>query len=184
VVTICTTSSNREIICVLPTMRLCVLCGSQNKQRLFIFSVLSYRFFYNRGRECLLRGTDYIYRYSFVLKGLTNRWIFKSKTATSDPPDMVQWCKLCCSWLRNWGKISKYNFIKINNTSQVLYAVSMSVNNILNRKRDVTHILKVLIRRNSGFHGKRATTRKQVAINTITLQAVGNGRRDGRDCVT
>jgi len=30
--------------CVLPTMHLCFLRGTQNKQRLFLFTVLTYRF--------------------------------------------------------------------------------------------------------------------------------------------
>ena len=65
-------------------MHLCVLRGSQNKQRLFLYTALTYRFFYNRGRECLLRGTKWIFksdRYSFVLKGL-------SRTSTSTAGDV------------------------------------------------------------------------------------------------
>ena len=34
----CTTSFNIQKFCVLPTMYLCVLCGSQNKQRLFLYT--------------------------------------------------------------------------------------------------------------------------------------------------
>jgi hypothetical protein len=51
-------------------MHLCVLCGSQNKQRLFLYTALLIGF-YNRGRECLLRGTVWVFksdRYSFVIK--------------------------------------------------------------------------------------------------------------------
>jgi hypothetical protein len=51
-------------------MYLCVLCGSQNKQRLFLFIALTG--FYNRDGVCLLRGTDWVLKsdgYSFVLKG-------------------------------------------------------------------------------------------------------------------
>ena len=41
---LCTTSFNIQKFCVLPTMRLCVLRGSQNKQRLFLYTTLTYRF--------------------------------------------------------------------------------------------------------------------------------------------
>jgi hypothetical protein len=53
-------------------MHVCVLLGSQNKQRLFLFAALSYRFG-NRGRECLLRGANWVFNsdsYRFVLKRL------------------------------------------------------------------------------------------------------------------
>ena len=42
--TLCTTSFNVQKLCVLPTMHLCVLRGSQNKQRLFLYTALNYRF--------------------------------------------------------------------------------------------------------------------------------------------
>ena len=42
--TLCTISFNIQKFCVLPTVRLCVLCGSQNKQRLFLYTALTYRF--------------------------------------------------------------------------------------------------------------------------------------------
>ena len=42
--TLCTTSFNRQKFCVLPTMHLCVLRWYQNKQRLFLFTALTYRF--------------------------------------------------------------------------------------------------------------------------------------------
>jgi hypothetical protein len=35
---------NIHKFCVLPTMHVGVLCGSQNKERLFIFTALTYRF--------------------------------------------------------------------------------------------------------------------------------------------
>jgi hypothetical protein len=41
VVTICTFMFNIEQFCVLPTLYLCVLCGSQNKQRLFRYTALT-----------------------------------------------------------------------------------------------------------------------------------------------
>jgi hypothetical protein len=42
------------------TVYLCVLCGSQNKQRLFSYTALT-GWFYNRDGVCLLRGTNFIY---------------------------------------------------------------------------------------------------------------------------
>jgi len=52
-------------------MHLCALRGSQNKQQLFLYTALTYRFF-NRDGQCLLRGTDWVFKsYSFVLKELT-----------------------------------------------------------------------------------------------------------------
>ena len=38
------TSFNIQKFCVLPTMHLCVLRGSQNKQRFFLYTTLTYRF--------------------------------------------------------------------------------------------------------------------------------------------
>ena len=42
--TLCTTSFSIQKFCVLPTVYLCVLCGSQNKQRLFLYTPITYRF--------------------------------------------------------------------------------------------------------------------------------------------
>jgi hypothetical protein len=42
---------------------LCVLCGYQNKQRLFPNTTLT-DFFYNRDGVCLLRGTACIFKYN------------------------------------------------------------------------------------------------------------------------
>ena len=39
----------------------CVLCGSENEQPLFRYTTLT-DCFYNRGRKCLLRGTDWIFK--------------------------------------------------------------------------------------------------------------------------
>ena len=39
-----TTSFNIQKFCVLPTMHLCILRGSENKQRLFLYTALTYRF--------------------------------------------------------------------------------------------------------------------------------------------
>jgi hypothetical protein len=56
-------------------------CGFQNKQRLFLYTAFLLINFYNRGRECLLRGKNWVYKsdsYSVVLKGL-NHAIFCEK---------------------------------------------------------------------------------------------------------
>jgi len=42
--TLCSTSFNIEKFCALPTMHLSILRGSQNKERLFLFAALTYRF--------------------------------------------------------------------------------------------------------------------------------------------
>ena len=49
---------------VLPTqcMCICVVCGSENKQRLFPYTALTG--FYNQDGVCLLRGTDWIFIYN------------------------------------------------------------------------------------------------------------------------
>ena len=39
---------------------LCVLCGSEYKQRLFPYAALTDWFVYNRDGVCLLRGTDLV----------------------------------------------------------------------------------------------------------------------------
>ena len=44
-------------------MYLCVLCGSQNKQRLFPYTALT-DWFYNLDGECLLRGTGWNCNYN------------------------------------------------------------------------------------------------------------------------
>ena len=62
---------NIQKFCVLPTMHLCVACISEQTTIFFLYTALIYRFF-NRGRECFLRGTSWVFkldRYSFVLKG-------------------------------------------------------------------------------------------------------------------
>jgi hypothetical protein len=61
-------------------MHLCVLRGFQNKQH---YLSLQHQLigFYNRGKECLLRGTDWVFksdRYSFVLKGLNVKYVGNS----------------------------------------------------------------------------------------------------------
>jgi hypothetical protein len=47
------------VYCAVRTEYVCVLCGSENKQRLFSYTVLSDGF-YNRDGVCLLRGTDWV----------------------------------------------------------------------------------------------------------------------------
>ena len=59
------------------TVYLCVLCGSENKQRLFHCTALT-DWFYNRDGVCLLHGTFYILRsahtvYLCVLCGSENK---------------------------------------------------------------------------------------------------------------
>jgi len=41
---------------------LCVLCGCQNKQRLFLYTALT-DWFCNRDGECLLRGASWVFKY-------------------------------------------------------------------------------------------------------------------------
>jgi len=49
---------------VLPTqLYLCVMYGSENKQRLLPYTALPAGF-YNRDGVCLLRGTDWIFEYN------------------------------------------------------------------------------------------------------------------------
>ena len=45
------------------TVYLCVLCGSENKQRLFPYTAVTDSFC-NRDRVCLVRGTDWIFIYN------------------------------------------------------------------------------------------------------------------------
>ena len=40
----CITRFSTKKFCIQPTMYLCVFCGFQNKQRLFLYTVLTYRF--------------------------------------------------------------------------------------------------------------------------------------------
>ena len=46
------------------TVYLCVLYGSQNKHQLFPYTALTDWFFYGRDGVCLLRGTDWIFKYN------------------------------------------------------------------------------------------------------------------------
>ena len=54
---------HRKILRSAHTVYLCVLCGSQNKQPLFPYTVLT-DCFCNRDGKCLLRGTDWIIIYN------------------------------------------------------------------------------------------------------------------------
>ena len=45
------------------TLYLCVFCGSQNKQRLLLYSALTDGF-YSRDEVCLLRGTKWVFKLS------------------------------------------------------------------------------------------------------------------------
>jgi len=45
------------------TVFLCVLCGSENKQRLFPYTTVT-GWFCNRDGVCLLRGTDWVFIYN------------------------------------------------------------------------------------------------------------------------
>ena len=53
-----TTSFNTQKSCVQPTLHLCVLLGSKNKQRLF--TALT-DWFYNGTRKCSVRRTDLVF---------------------------------------------------------------------------------------------------------------------------
>ena len=83
--TLCTTSFNVQKLCVLPTMHLCVLRGSQNKQR-FFFSLYRINLSdFITEEECLLRGTNWVFksdRYNFVLKGMVGNWTHRIATTS------------------------------------------------------------------------------------------------------
>ena len=68
---------------VLPTQCICVLCGYENKQWLFLYTALTYRFL--KPKQCLLRGTSWVFksdRYSFVLEGLIKLHATKAHDGT------------------------------------------------------------------------------------------------------
>ena len=56
-ITLRTTRFKIKKFCMLITLHLCVLCGSQNTHKLLPYTALTDWFFYNRGGECLQRGT-------------------------------------------------------------------------------------------------------------------------------
>ena len=76
VVTICTASLTFTILRSVHTLYLCVLCGSENKQRLLPYTTLT---FYNWEVVCLLRGTDWVFTfnsgYCYCLKLCTSALI-------------------------------------------------------------------------------------------------------------
>jgi hypothetical protein len=47
-----------------------VLCGSQNKQRIFHYTILT-DWFFNWDGKCSLRGTDWVFRLIFLCKGFS-----------------------------------------------------------------------------------------------------------------
>jgi hypothetical protein len=55
------------MLCTAHTGYLCVLCGSQNKQRLFPYTTLTG--LYNRDGVCLLRGTGWVFKYVVPISG-------------------------------------------------------------------------------------------------------------------
>jgi hypothetical protein len=62
---------NIQQLYALPTLYLCVLYLSENKQRLVPLTAQTG--FCNRDEKCLLRGADWVFKYSslrFVFKGL------------------------------------------------------------------------------------------------------------------
>ena len=52
---------NIQQLYVLPTLYLCVLYLSENKQRLVPLTALT-DWFYNRDEKCLLRGTNWVFK--------------------------------------------------------------------------------------------------------------------------
>ena len=69
---------NIQQLYVLPTLYLCVLYLSENKQRLVPLTAKT-DWFYNLDKKCLLRGTNWVFKWSslrIVLKGL-NQYIPK-----------------------------------------------------------------------------------------------------------
>jgi len=58
------------------TVYLCVLCGSENKQRLFPYTTLT-GWFCNQAGMCLLRGTDWLFIIQFNLSTCISRMSFE-----------------------------------------------------------------------------------------------------------
>jgi len=71
------TSCNIQKFCALSTVHLCVLCGSQNKQRLFLYTALTYRFLSvlcgSQNKQRLFLYTTLTYRFLSVLCGSQNK---------------------------------------------------------------------------------------------------------------
>ena len=53
---------NIQQLYALPTLYLCVLCLSENKQRLLCHLQHKLIGFYNRDEKCLLRGTNWVFK--------------------------------------------------------------------------------------------------------------------------
>jgi hypothetical protein len=53
---------NIQQLYALPTLYLCVLYLSENKQRLVSFTLKKLIGFYNRDEKCLQRGTNWVFR--------------------------------------------------------------------------------------------------------------------------
>jgi hypothetical protein len=69
--TLCTTNFNIQKFCVLPTIHLCVLRRSQNKQQIFLYT--AYLILFTTEAEsvyCAVRTGSNSNRYTFVIKGL------------------------------------------------------------------------------------------------------------------
>ena len=74
-VTICTTSFNFHELYVLPTQCIHVWCVDLRTNNYYFSLQHEFIGFYNRGRECLQRGRDWVFKsegYSFVLKRLNS----------------------------------------------------------------------------------------------------------------
>jgi hypothetical protein len=87
---------------------LCVLCGSQNKQRLFPYTTLT-DWFSNRQGVCLLRGTDWIFIYNSGYSSCMKNSSRRSHRQTDRQTDRhtscgihATKCTLCASdWYRS-----------------------------------------------------------------------------------
>ena len=69
---------NIQQLYALPTLYLCVLYLSENKQRLVPLTANLFGF-YNRDEKCLQRGTDWVFKWSslrFVFKSLIIQLVF------------------------------------------------------------------------------------------------------------
>ena len=71
---------NIQQLYVLPTLYFCVFYLSENKKRLVPLKHKQIRF-YNRDEKCLLRGTNWVFKYSifpFIFKGLIKHCTMKA----------------------------------------------------------------------------------------------------------
>jgi hypothetical protein len=75
------------------TVYLCILCGSQNKQRLFRYTALT-DWIYNGEGKCLLRGTHWDLmqnRLRFVFKGLMDVYDGRSESSVLYHQEVRVW---------------------------------------------------------------------------------------------